>query len=193
MYICSTALYARYGPMSASFLKVSIYLSVSCWVQVWNDRPLACIWTPLVLVETLGQNSTIAEQKASVEGDNLDLDQYSQYADSNNSLYFIIASWHSTLFVKTMNISLSFSSKVSEPERNWTITWWLVKYMWSRNRVTQSRVELLWSRRELTTKMGNNLGLSSCAVPWSAVVYVVAYFRRTKLLPRVQERSGIDW
>ena len=39
--------------------------------------------------------------------------------------------------------------------------------------------------------MRNNLGLSLCAVPQSAVVYVVAYFRRTKLLPGVQERSGI--
>ena len=39
---------------------------------------------------------------------------------------------------------------------------------------------------------GNNLGLSSCAVPRSAVAYVVAYFRRTELLPGVSERSGID-
>jgi len=37
----------------------------------------------------------------------------------------------------------------------------------------------------------NNLGLSSYAVPQSAVVCVVAYFRRTELLPGVQERSGI--
>jgi len=28
--------------------------------------------------------------------------------------------------------------------------------------VTQSKVELLWSRRELTTKVGNNLDLLSC-------------------------------
>jgi len=61
----------------------------------------------------------------------------------------------------------------------------------SRNRVTQSRAELLWSGRELTTKIGNNLGLSSCTVPRSAVACVVAYFRRTELLPEVQERSGI--
>jgi len=40
-------------------------------------------------------------------------------------------------------------------------------------------------------KMGNNLGLSSCAVPRSAVVCVVAYFRRTELLSEVSERSGI--
>jgi len=58
--------------------------------------------------------------------------------------------------------------------------------------VTWSGVELLQSRRELTTKVGNNLGLSSCAVPRSSVVCVVAYFRRTELLPGVQERSGID-
>jgi len=51
---------------------------------------------------------------------------------------------------------------------------------------------LLWSGRELTTKWGNNLGLSSCAVPRSAVVHMVAYFRRTELLPGVLERSGID-
>jgi len=40
-------------------------------------------------------------------------------------------------------------------------------------------------------KMGNNLGLSSCAVPQSTVMCVVAYFRRTELLPGNQERSGI--
>jgi len=61
----------------------------------------------------------------------------------------------------------------------------------SRNRVTQSGAELLWSGRELTTKIWNNLGLSSCTVPRSAVACVVAYFRRTELLPEVQERSGI--
>jgi len=32
---------------------------------------------------------------------------------------------------------------------------------------------------------------SSYAVPRSTVTYVVAYFRRTGLLPGVQERSGI--
>jgi len=51
--------------------------------------------------------------------------------------------------------------------------------------------ELLQSGRELTTKVENNLGLSSCAVPRSAVICVVAYFRRTELLPGVQEGSGI--
>ena len=51
--------------------------------------------------------------------------------------------------------------------------------------------DLLWSERELTTKVGNNLGLSSCAVPQSSVTCVVAYFRRMELLPEVQERSGI--
>jgi len=51
-------------------------------------------------------------------------------------------------------------------------------------------VELLQSGRELTTKVENNLGLSSCAVPQSAVICVVAYFRRTELLPGVQEGSG---
>jgi len=61
----------------------------------------------------------------------------------------------------------------------------------SRSRVNWSGAELLQSGRELTTKVGNNLGLSSCAVSRSAVVYMVAYFRRTKLLPGVQERSGI--
>jgi len=52
-------------------------------------------------------------------------------------------------------------------------------------------VELLQSGRELTTKVRNNLGLSSCAVPQSAVTCVVVYFRRTELLLGVQERSGI--
>jgi len=45
----------------------------------------------------------------------------------------------------------------------------------------------------LDNKMGgNNLGLSSCAVPRSTITCVVAYFRRTELLPGVSERSGID-
>ena len=48
---------------------------------------------------------------------------------------------------------------------------------------TWSGVELLWSRKELTTKVGNNLGLSSCTVPQSAVTCVVVYFRGTELLP----------
>jgi len=64
--------------------------------------------------------------------------------------------------------------------------------MWSRNRVTWSRVELLWSGRGLTTKVRKNLGLSLCAMPQSSVTCVVAYFRRTGLLPGVQKRSGID-
>jgi len=62
--------------------------------------------------------------------------------------------------------------------------------MWSR--VTWSGAELLQSRRGLTIKVGNNLGLSSCTVSRSAVTCVVAYFRRTELLPGVQEKSGID-
>jgi len=52
-------------------------------------------------------------------------------------------------------------------------------------------MELLQSRRKLTTKVRNNLGLSSYTVFQSAIVYVVAYFRRMELLPGVQERSGI--
>ena len=40
-----------------------------------------------------------------------------------------------------------------------------VKNVQSKSRVTWSRVELLQSGRELTTKWGNNLGLSSCTVP----------------------------
>ena len=51
--------------------------------------------------------------------------------------------------------------------------------------MTWSGVELLQSGRELTTKVGNNLGLSSCAMSRSAVACVVAYFRRTELLPGV--------
>jgi len=57
--------------------------------------------------------------------------------------------------------------------------------------VTQSRAELLRSGRELTTKVGNNLGLSLYAMPRSAVVCVVIYFRGTELLPGVQERNSI--
>ena len=58
--------------------------------------------------------------------------------------------------------------------------------------MTRSGAELLQSGRELTTKVGNNLGLSLCTIPRSAVMYVVAYFRRIELLPGVQERNGID-
>jgi len=57
--------------------------------------------------------------------------------------------------------------------------------------VTQSEAELLQSGRILTTKVENNLGLSSCAVPRSTVICVVAYFKRTELLPGVQERSSV--
>jgi len=57
--------------------------------------------------------------------------------------------------------------------------------------VTQNGAELLQSGRELTTKWGNNLGLSLYAMPQSAVACVVAYFRRTELLLGVQEKSGI--
>ena len=67
-----------------------------------------------------------------------------------------------------------------------------VKDVQSGSGVTWNGAELLRSGRELTTKWGNNLGLSSCTVPRSAVVGVVAYFRRTELLPGVSERSGID-
>jgi len=67
----------------------------------------------------------------------------------------------------------------------------IVRNVQSRNRVTWSGAELLWSGKELTTKVENNLGLSSCAVPQSVVAYVVVYFRRTKLLPGAQERSDI--
>ena len=51
--------------------------------------------------------------------------------------------------------------------------------------MTWSRAELLWSGRELITKVGNNLGLSSCTVPRSTIACMVAYFRRTELLPEV--------
>ena len=67
-----------------------------------------------------------------------------------------------------------------------------VKDVWSGSGVTRNGAELPRSGRELTTKWGNNLGLSSCTVPRSAVACVVAYFRRTELLPGVSEMSGID-
>jgi len=41
-------------------------------------------------------------------------------------------------------------------------------------------------------KMGNNLGLSSCAMPRSTVTCMVVYFKRTELLSGALERSGID-
>jgi len=49
--------------------------------------------------------------------------------------------------------------------------------------------DLEW--RGVDNKMRNNLGLSSYAMPQSSVACVVAYFRRTALLPGVQERSDI--
>ena len=67
-----------------------------------------------------------------------------------------------------------------------------VKDVRSGSGVTWNGAELLRNRRGLTTKWENNLGLSSCAVPRSAVTCVVAYFRRTELLSGVLERSGID-
>jgi len=67
-----------------------------------------------------------------------------------------------------------------------------VKDVQSGSGVTWNGAELLRSGRELTTKVENNLGLSLCAVPRSTVMCVVAYFRRTKLLPGFSERSGID-
>ena len=57
--------------------------------------------------------------------------------------------------------------------------------------MTQSGAKLLQNERELVTKVRNNLGLSLYTVPQSVIAYVVAYFRRTELLPGVQERSGI--
>jgi len=62
-----------------------------------------------------------------------------------------------------------------------------------RNRMEWARVE--WNHSEVEgfdNKIGNNLGLSSCAVPQSTVACVVAYFRRMELLSGVLERSGID-
>jgi len=50
-------------------------------------------------------------------------------------------------------------------------------------------VELLWNRRELTTKWRNNLGLSSYTVPQSAVTCVVAYFRRIEFVVRRSEEK----
>ena len=74
-----------------------------------------------------------------------------------------------------------------------SVKWPSVKDVWIRSEVTRNGVGLLQSGRELlTTKWGNNLGLSSCAVPQSAVACVVAYFRRTELLSEVSEGSGID-
>jgi len=67
-----------------------------------------------------------------------------------------------------------------------------VKY---RGRTKRSRLE--WSGitpewMGFDNKIGNNLGLSSCTVPRSAVACAVAYFRRTELLSGVSERNGID-
>ena len=64
-----------------------------------------------------------------------------------------------------------------------------IKDVQSRSGVTRNGAELLQSGRELTTKWEKNLGLSSCTVPRSAVACVIAYFRRTELLPGVSERS----
>ena len=69
--------------------------------------------------------------------------------------------------------------------REWTLWELLSRTMWNKSGMTQSGAELLQSGKELTTKVENNLGLSLCTVPWSAVTYMVAYFRRTELLPGV--------
>jgi len=56
-----------------------------------------------------------------------------------------------------------------------------------------ARVEWNYSGIEgFDNKMGNNLGLSLCAVPRFTATYVVAYFRRTELLSGASKRSGID-
>ena len=57
---------------------------------------------------------------------------------------------------------------------------------WPKVEQNYSGVEESWQQ-----KWGNNLGLSLCTVPRSAVVCVVACFRRMELLSGVQERSGI--
>jgi len=57
--------------------------------------------------------------------------------------------------------------------------------------MTRSGVKLLQSGRDLTIKVGNNLGLSSCTVSRSTVAYVVVYFRRMESLLGDQERNGI--
>jgi len=57
---------------------------------------------------------------------------------------------------------------------------------WPRVEWNYSGVEGSWQQ-----KWGNNLSLSSCTVPQSAIMYVIVYFRRTELLSGVQERSGI--
>ena len=59
---------------------------------------------------------------------------------------------------------------------------------WPRVEQSCSRIEGGWQ-----PKVRNNLGLSLCAVSRSAVMCVVADFRRTELLSGVQEKSGIDW
>jgi len=58
---------------------------------------------------------------------------------------------------------------------------------WARVKWNYSRMDGVWQQ------IRNYLGLSSCAVPRSAVACVVAYFRRTELLSGVSEKSGIDW
>ena len=57
--------------------------------------------------------------------------------------------------------------------------------------MTQNRVELLWSGRELITKVGEQSWPQFVSVSQSAVACMVVYFRRTELLSGVQERSGI--
>jgi len=57
--------------------------------------------------------------------------------------------------------------------------------------VGRSGVEIL-RNKWVDNKIRNNLGLSLCAVPRSAVACVVAYFRRDELLSGISERNGID-
>ena len=52
-----------------------------------------------------------------------------------------------------------------------------VRNVWSRSRVTWSGMELLQSGRGLTTKVENNLGLSSCTVPQPSVICVTNFIQ----------------
>ena len=71
--------------------------------------------------------------------------------------------------------SFDYMSRICRAEAEWPRVEW-----------SYSGMEGIWQQN------GNNLGLSSCAVPRSTVAYMITYFRRTELLPGVSERNSID-
>jgi len=77
---------------------------------------------------------------------------------------------------------------------NWVLLVYIfVMYVWSRDEITQSKTGLLWGKRGLTTKLRNNLGLSLCAVPQSAIVGGYIFQKDRNVVRSLGEEWYIDW